>query len=162
MFTNIWPSSIGITCYRSIRSIIRHLCRIRTKFRPTQFYFFSHFYMGSMHVIECLHWTRSCASSPDNSLSDKSFLMLSNHLRFGLPLSDTMGVMRGTLQVWWTDYTSLMVDGRCDQAVDVATMFTCTLFPPHRICIACESFSLLMTMLISFYLLWIMSWLSRR
>ena len=30
--------------------------------------------------------TRSCASSPDNSLSDKSFLMLSHHLRFGLPL----------------------------------------------------------------------------
>ena len=30
--------------------------------------------------------TRSCASSPDNSFSDKSFLILSNHLRFGLPL----------------------------------------------------------------------------
>ena len=28
----------------------------------------------------------SCASSLDNSLSDKSFLMLSNHLCFGLPL----------------------------------------------------------------------------
>ena len=27
-----------------------------------------------------------CVSSPDSSLSDKSFLMLSNHLRFGLPL----------------------------------------------------------------------------
>ena len=33
-----------------------------------------------------LHLTRSCASSPDNSLSDKSFLMSSNHLHFGLPL----------------------------------------------------------------------------
>ena len=33
-----------------------------------------------------LHLTQSCASSPDNSLSDKSLLMLSNHLRFGLPL----------------------------------------------------------------------------
>ena len=33
-----------------------------------------------------LHWTRSCASSLDNFRSDKSFLMLSNHLRFGLPL----------------------------------------------------------------------------
>ena len=32
-----------------------------------------------------LQWTRSCAFSPDNSLSDKSFLMLSNYLRFGLP-----------------------------------------------------------------------------
>ena len=28
-----------------------------------------------------------------------------------------------------------LVDERFDQAVDVATMFTCTLFPPHRICI---------------------------
>ena len=33
-----------------------------------------------------LHLARSCASSLDNSLSDKSFMMLSNHLRFGLPL----------------------------------------------------------------------------
>ena len=33
-----------------------------------------------------LHFARSCASSPENSLSDKSFLMLSNHLRYGLPL----------------------------------------------------------------------------
>ena len=29
---------------------------------------------------------RHCVSSPDSSLSDKSFLMLSNHLHFGLPL----------------------------------------------------------------------------
>ena len=33
-----------------------------------------------------LHLTRFCTSSHDNSLSDKSFLMLSNHLCFGLPL----------------------------------------------------------------------------
>ena len=33
-----------------------------------------------------LQWTRSCASSPDNSLSDNFFSMLSNHLRFGLAL----------------------------------------------------------------------------
>ena len=33
-----------------------------------------------------LHLARSCVSSLDNSLFDKSFLMLSNHLRFGLPL----------------------------------------------------------------------------
>ena len=33
-----------------------------------------------------LHLARSCASSLDNSLSDKSFLIQSNHLRFGLPL----------------------------------------------------------------------------
>ena len=46
----------------------------------------SHFYVGSMILIRRLLWTRSWASSPDNSLSDKSFLMLSNHHHFGLPL----------------------------------------------------------------------------
>ena len=33
-----------------------------------------------------LHLSQSCASYPDNSPSDKSFWMLSNHLCFGLPL----------------------------------------------------------------------------
>ena len=37
-------------------------------------------------LMRCLHLTRSCTSFPDSSLSDKSFLMLSNHLCFGLPL----------------------------------------------------------------------------
>ena len=46
----------------------------------------SHFYVGSMFLVRCLHLARSCASSPENSLSDKSFLMLSNHLLFGLPI----------------------------------------------------------------------------
>ena len=50
------------------------------------FFIFSHFHVGSMCLVRRLHLGRSCASSPDNSLSDKSFLMLSNHLRFGLPL----------------------------------------------------------------------------
>ena len=36
--------------------------------------------------MRLFHLARSCASSLDNYLSDKSFLMLSNHLRFGLPL----------------------------------------------------------------------------
>ena len=47
------------------------------------FYFLrilSHFYVGLMIVIRRLNLTRSCASSPDSSLSDKSLLMLSNHL----------------------------------------------------------------------------------
>ena len=44
----------------------------------------SYFYVGSMFLRRCLHLTRS--SSPYNSLSNKLFLMLSNHLRFGLPL----------------------------------------------------------------------------
>ena len=35
------------------------------------------------------------------------------------------------------DVFIVLVDGRVDQAVYVATMFTCALFPPHRICI-CE------------------------
>ena len=46
----------------------------------------SHFYVGSMILMGRLHLTRSCTSSTDNSLSDKSFLMLSNHIRFGFPL----------------------------------------------------------------------------
>ena len=51
----------------------------------------SHFYVGSMFLMRRLHWTRSCASSPDNSLSDESFLMLSNHLRFSLPILLSLG-----------------------------------------------------------------------
>ena len=39
-----------------------------------------------MCLMSRLHLARSWASSLDNSLSDKSFPMLSNHLRFGLPL----------------------------------------------------------------------------
>ena len=39
-----------------------------------------------MFLTRLLHLTQSCASSPDNSLSDKSFLMLSNHLRYRRPL----------------------------------------------------------------------------
>ena len=51
------------------------------------FLIFSHFYVWSMCLMTRLHLSRSCASSLDNnSLSDKSFLVLSNHLRFGLPL----------------------------------------------------------------------------
>ena len=60
------------------------------------------------------------------------------------------------------DVFIFLVDGRFDKATDVATMFTCTLFSPHRICIVYTwvmSFSLSMTMLISFYLLWIFWWL---
>ena len=60
-------------------------------FSKVFFFFFhilSHFYVGSMCLMRRLHLARSCASSIDNSLSDKSFLMLSNYmyLRFGLPL----------------------------------------------------------------------------
>ena len=53
-----------------------------------QFFFriLSHFHVGSMFRMTRLHLTRSCSSSTDNSLPDKSFLMLSNHVRFGLPL----------------------------------------------------------------------------
>ncbi len=36
--------------------------------------------------MRCLHLSRSCASSADNSLSYESFPMLSNHIRFGLTL----------------------------------------------------------------------------
>ena len=50
------------------------------------FLIFSRFYVGSMCLMRRLHLARSCASSLDNYLSDKSFLVISNHLRFGLPL----------------------------------------------------------------------------
>ena len=50
------------------------------------FLIFSLFYVGSMCLMRRLHLARSCVSCLDSSLSDKSFLMLSNHLRFGLPL----------------------------------------------------------------------------
>ena len=50
------------------------------------FFIFSHFYVGSMCLVRRLHLGLSFASSSDNRLSDKSFLMLSNHLRFGLTL----------------------------------------------------------------------------
>ena len=44
-----------------------------------------------LHGIDVSHASplklnRSCVSSADSSLSDKPFLMLSNHIRFGLPL----------------------------------------------------------------------------
>ena len=39
-----------------------------------------------MCLVKRLHLGRSCASSLDNSLYYKSFLMLSNHFHFGLPL----------------------------------------------------------------------------
>ena len=42
--------------------------------------------VGSTFLVRRLHLTRSFASSPDSSPSDKSFLMLFNHLRFGIPL----------------------------------------------------------------------------
>ena len=38
------------------------------------------------------------------------------------------------------DVFIVLVDDRVDQAVDVATMFTCTLFPPHRICIVYRAY----------------------
>ena len=50
------------------------------------FCIFSHFYVWSMCLMRRLHLARSCTSFPDNSLCDKSLLMLSNHLRFSLPL----------------------------------------------------------------------------
>ena len=47
---------------------------------------FSHLYVGSVCLMRRLHLARSCVSSLDNSLSDKSFQVQSNHLRFRLPL----------------------------------------------------------------------------
>ena len=45
----------------------------------------SHFYVGSMYLMRCLHLARFFASSLDNyCLPDKSFVMLSNQFLFGL------------------------------------------------------------------------------
>ena len=61
---------------------IRRLCYLNFFFR-----ILSHFYVSSMCLMRRHHLVvRSCVSSLDNSLSDKSFLMLFNHLCFGLPL----------------------------------------------------------------------------
>ena len=65
----------------------------------------SHFYVESMFRIR--HLTRSCASSADNSLSDKSFLMLSNHLCFGLPLLLFLGTSI-TITLLPTYFSSLL------------------------------------------------------
>ena len=46
----------------------------------------SYSHMSSMFVMRRLHLPQSCTSSPDGSLSDESFLMLSIHLHVGLPL----------------------------------------------------------------------------
>ena len=54
---------------------------IQSGYRLLLSHSFDHFYVWSM-----LHLTRSCASYTDISTSDKSLLMLSNHLHFGLPL----------------------------------------------------------------------------
>ena len=43
-------------------------------------------------LMRRLHLTQFCTSSPDNSLSDKSFLMLSYHLLLGLPLLLSPGI----------------------------------------------------------------------
>ena len=55
-----------------------------------QFNFFfrilSRLYVRSMFLMKRLHLTHSYALAPLSIISDKSFLMSSNHLRFGLPL----------------------------------------------------------------------------
>ena len=44
------------------------------------------FYVGSMFLMRRFQLIRHCVSCPVSSLSDKWFLMLSNHFRFGLHL----------------------------------------------------------------------------
>ena len=69
------------TSINELQSVYRVVCH--TFFI---FFFFSSSFPTFMCLMRCLHLARSCGSSFDNSLSDKSFLMLSSHLRFGLPL----------------------------------------------------------------------------
>ena len=65
-----------------------HPIKIRSKLHSELLLFliFSHFYVGSMCLMRRLHLARACGSSLDKSFSDKSFPMVSIHLRFGLPL----------------------------------------------------------------------------
>ena len=93
---NLWICEIhGYRCaiYGSLARARIHGCLrnlwILRRVRSTElllFLIFSHFYVGSMCLMRLLHLARSCVSSLDNSFSDKSFLMLSIHLLFGLPL----------------------------------------------------------------------------
>ena len=69
------------------------------------------FYVGPMFVMRRFQLIRHCGSSPDSSLSDKSFLMLSNHLRVGLPLLLFNGTSIGiyiTITLLPTHYSSLL------------------------------------------------------
>ena len=69
---------VNNTLCRWVRSV-RRTCKYQSSSSGS----FPTFYVGSMFLMRRLHLR---ASSSDNSLSDKSFLMLSNHLRFGLHL----------------------------------------------------------------------------
>ena len=81
--------TIGYWCHKSLYKVINHLvddtitynvCESSTSASfPTVMW-------GSMFLIGRLQLAKSCASSPHSSFSDKLFLMLSNHLRLGLPL----------------------------------------------------------------------------
>ena len=82
MDTNLnWKKHSEKICNKCTKMIV-----ILNRFFFLFFFIFSHFYVGSMCLVRRLHLGRSCATSSDNPLSDKSFLMLSNHLRIGLPL----------------------------------------------------------------------------
>ena len=75
LIKNTVPFVINLTSNFIILAILPYYSNSRTFFLRIH----SHFYVGSMFRMRRLHLTRSCTSSLDNSLSDKSFLMLSNH-----------------------------------------------------------------------------------
>ena len=83
-------TDLNLICIEKISKLIESaelsMCVIRSFYIILLPHPFPLLYEGSMFLTRRLHWTRSWASSLDNSLSDKSFLMLSNHLRFGLSL----------------------------------------------------------------------------
>ena len=58
----------------------KHYCHVNRNCLPFQFY------VGSMFLMRRFQLIRHGVSSPDSSLSNKWFLVLSNHLRFGRPL----------------------------------------------------------------------------
>ena len=71
-----------------VASVVAQIAEKKALLISVSFFFSIHFhvYVGSMFIMRRLHLSQYCASYLDSPLSDKSFPVLSNHLRIGLPL----------------------------------------------------------------------------
>ena len=121
-------SRVGVGMKRSAREVKKckrsngpDIALYKTTFTFIFTFIFSHFYVGSMCLMRRIHLDLSCASSPDNSLSDESFLMLSNHLRFCLHLlliPSTLHLFPGTIHL-------RNISRKCDTHTPSALCNTC-------------------------------------
>ena len=84
--TQCFSCTYGFIIVLNFMSIIYLKVWVRNVNQHFFFRIFSHFYVGSVFLMRHLHFIRFCASSPESSLSDKSLLMLCNHLHSELPL----------------------------------------------------------------------------